>query len=816
VDVRTLSFIWGQKGIPVALRRTAKGIMNTKKKDQRAKNVLRTSPEAELEAMMSAALAKAFPSVPRQDFRHQARFSVTIGHETHEVDGVRGWQAAGRADIILLHRDRPLAVVELKRADLQLTDADRRQGQSYANQLTPRPPLVIVTNGSDCRLFDSSTGAPWTPETGEGDVVTKLFENAAKVAAANLDWAIEVLMGPDGGVWPSAVRAQTRHLLDQLTGAASDRTKPFVADFLIPRLATLAVQRAFDDGRSAVLVTGAPLSGKSHVLREFAERTATSATYAVFMVRGGGGGAGLFQRIANTLSAALEWAVTADDVRQWLRRLSRSDGDPVLVVAIDGIVPNSPIANDIEELSEAGFGPRLRLLGTTNDVDGLLTGTNGRDGTALAEAARIIPVHALNQVEFQKAREVLAAHRIGFLKGADFADEYRAPWLLRTLLADISRDSRHADHSVALSSMLGIWFIDAVRKQFARLGEAAHGLRLLARDFVADATRTSAELALEISHGFVVRRDALQQPAREVVENLAAGGWLRTYRHAGGEDVIAPRAPDLFLSELAYAISEALEQQVAADPREAGRWLADRLEGVFLGDLIGAQAIRDLAAKQGGFSSGLLAGLYDRTPRASPFREGVVALQKPDGTLQELRIDGDGTATLLDGAGRPLGEAFDLEGDLPETHGPMAGWMILAQLAYLPTAVEGIDRPLIGGSLLLEIGTCPFPLMRAARDPIGHLVHDIAGHGSVLCVENGVVEAATSAMQQFLATQWKEADPWFEEALSRNSLALLNRILIALRQIRQVSSGARKDWAKKMLEGRIDPAISGILKQAES
>ncbi|MDW9722543.1 type I restriction endonuclease [Sinorhizobium meliloti] len=787
--------------------------MSTKNKKEGTKTSHRRPPEAELEAMMSEALGRAFPSVPRRDFRHQERFSVTVGHDSFEVDGLRNWRAVGRADIILLHQDRPLAVVELKRAGLDLTDDDRRQGQSYANQLTPRPPLVIVTNGSDCGFFDSSTGAPWVPGTTEGEIVTKLFENAAKIAAANLDWAIEVLMGPDAGVWPNAVRARTRHVLDQMTGTASAHAKPFVTDFLIPRVATVSVKRAFDAGQLTLLITGAPLSGKSHILREFAERMATSETYAVFLVRGGRGGAGLFQRIANTLSAALEWAVTADDIRQWLRRLSRSVGDPVLVLAIDGVVPDSPVANDMEELSESGFGPRLRLLATTDDVGGLLSGSNGRDVTALGEAAQTIQVDVLSQIEFQKAQEVLAAHRIGFQKGADFAGEYRAPWLLRTLLADISQDSRHTDHGVVLSSMLGIWFIDAVRKRFAGLGEAAHGFRLLARDFVADVARTSSELALEMSHGFVVRRDALQQPTRAVIDSLASQGWLRSYRHAGGEDVIAPRAPDLFLSEVAYAISEELERQVAADPRAAGHWLADRLEGVFLGDLIGAQAIRDMATRQGAFSSGLLVGLYDRTPRARPFKRGVVAFQKPDGTLQDLRINGDGTVMLLDAARQPQGEPIDLEGELPQTYGPMAGWMILAQLAYLPASVGDDDRPVVGGSLLLEIGTCPFPLMRAARDPVGHLVHDIAGHGSVLCVENGVVEPATSAMQQFFTAQWKDAASWFDEALSRKSLPLLNRILIALRQARHVSTGARKEWANKMLKERIDPAISAILKQ---
>jgi hypothetical protein len=309
-------------------------------------------------------------------------------------------------------------------------------------------------------------------------------------------------------------------------------------------------------------------------------------------------------RIANTLSAALELAVTADDVRQWLRRLSRSNRDPALVLAIDGVVPGSALANEIEELAEAGFGPHLKILATTDDVTRLLIGVNGRDRTALADYATVVDVQPLAQFELQKAREALANHNISLMKRAGYADEYRAPWILRSLLADVARSPGHTDHTVMLPSSLGVWLVDTVRSNFASLSEVPHGYRLLARDFVADTSAISGELALEISHGFVVRRDALLQPAREAIGNLSAKGWLTTYRHAGGEDVIVPRAPELFLSEVAYAVSEELDRRVATDAGEAGQWLADRLEAVFLGDVIGAQAIRDLATRQAGSRAG--------------------------------------------------------------------------------------------------------------------------------------------------------------------------------------------------------------------
>jgi hypothetical protein len=84
-------------------------------------------PEAELETLLTAALARAFPGIPRKDFTNQTRFVVRIGHEEYEVDGMRFWRAEGRADIIISKGERPLAVVEVKRGNKTLQDVDRKQ-----------------------------------------------------------------------------------------------------------------------------------------------------------------------------------------------------------------------------------------------------------------------------------------------------------------------------------------------------------------------------------------------------------------------------------------------------------------------------------------------------------------------------------------------------------------------------------------------------------------------------------------------------------------------------------------------------------------
>src|SRR5262245_30496382 len=118
-----------------------------KAKKEKAKSPDVARAEAELESRVAAALALAFQHIPRDQLVQQRRFSVRLGHQKHEFDSAAQWEQSGRADILIFYDGRPLAVLEIKREGLALTPVDYEQAQSYANQLTPRPPLVVVTNG---------------------------------------------------------------------------------------------------------------------------------------------------------------------------------------------------------------------------------------------------------------------------------------------------------------------------------------------------------------------------------------------------------------------------------------------------------------------------------------------------------------------------------------------------------------------------------------------------------------------------------------------------------------------------------------------
>ena len=766
--------------------------------------------EAELESRLREALGIAFPNISSDQFEQQRRFAMRIGHEQREFDSTALWEKSGRADILISHRERPLAMLEVKREDLPITRADYEQAQSYANQMTPRPPLVVVTNGSETRVYDSNTGEVWEPGDDAAESVERILSNAAKVAVADRRWAIEALMGRETGAWVPIVQATTDMLLEEMTDAPGESGRPFARDLLLPRLATNRATSALSEGSTFVIIEGAPVTGKTCLLRELAIRTREGSELAVLMLRGSS--PGLFQSLANLFAAELEWNLSANDVRQWLRRMSDGAAGPILVLAIDGVDPGTAMAADLEELANLLPGNNLRIILTTDRPEGLVTATNGRTPTGLGTHATRIEVGPLGLEEFQAAVRALGHKGIFFTDGSEYAEDYRAPWVLRTIYDKVARDPRYDDPTlgVVLPPALGLQLVDAAREAYAGQADLLRDYRHLARDALSDTDAGPAELALAASNGFVIRQDALSSESREALSGLKVGGWARTYRHASGEDVVVPTVPAVFLAELADAAGVELQDRAEADPHSAGVWLGQRLSGVYLGDIVGAEAIRSMASKTGGFSSGIIAGLLSVEPEEELVERSLIGLATGDGEVLYVKIE-DGKAWLSDRYGDVRGEAIDLGAERSRMCGNTTPWMILGQLARIPTATVGDDSKRMDAYLLLKIGQCPFPLLRANEEGLGHLVHEIDGHGQVLCSDQGPIEAVTHAMADLLSRPWIHADDWVDAAIGTDSLPLLNRVLIALRTVHAREIPERSEWARRVEGDRVMPCIEAAM-----
>lgn len=781
-----------------------------------AKRLTTKATEQDFEAEIRLAVRKAFPWLKAADVKHQVKFSFNVGHAVLIVDGKKTYRAEGRADVLIETKGSPLAILELKRPGNPLTPADELQGLSYARLLPKMAPLVLVTNGTDARLIAAHSGKEWNPPDRNATELAKLLKAASKAAADDMKKAVEVLLGTDQGFWVSALRQTTSRTLSELSGSWSNSRRPFVPDFLVPRDATQIVLGHLRVGAKTVIVEGAPLSGKSSVLRELALATADSKEFVVLFVEADGYGPGVFQRLANELASALAWPVTADEVRAWLRQLSKVEG-PALVLALDGPTPgNAELRKDIDELGSASYDKNLRLvISVDTDAAGYILSPNMRKESALGRAAEVVEVLPLNDGEFEKALKLLwKQHYVGLMKGADKAREMRSPSILRALIAPWADDPRHLGGKsfIVLPPLLSLNLIAYARRMFpqeqlrTRLGRVAAAL-------LHDATLQTrpVRLVLEAFGAFLVQRETLERYLKSGdIDALVADGVLKPRLHVTGVPVFSVRLPELLASELALRLADELTKRYAQSANDAASWLTETASKLPLGDLIGAQAIWDALNGDSPIRPDLLNAFLKVPPRLEPMVPGgVYSVGLPGGTSATIEPRSDGSV-LLTADGEQSVLHPEKGEDLGEMIADMGAWLLMSHLVSTPVRFQDSDGSVLRADpwFLLELATCGQILRGPQNDPKDNLllVHNVPGHGSVLCHKAGIVEPVTLAIYNLLASDWSGKTEWLQDALSRQSFALLMRLFSAVSELGSGNT-AESAWARTILKTAIKPAL---------
>jgi hypothetical protein len=781
-----------------------------------AKRLTTKATEQDFETEIRLAVRKAFPWLEATDVKHQVKFSFNVGHAVLTVDGKRTYRAEGRADVLIETKGSPLAILELKRPGNPLTATDELQGLSYARLLPKMAPLVLVTNGTEARLIATHSGEEWNPPTRDATELAKLLKAASKAAAGDVKKAVEVLLGTDQGFWGSALRQTTTRTLNDLSGPWSNSLRPFVPDFLLPRDSTQTVLRHLRAGAKTVIVEGAPLSGKSSALRELALATADSKEFVVLFVEADGFGPGIFQRLANELASALAWPVTADEVRLWLRQLSKVEG-PALVLALDGPTPgNAEFRKDIEELGSASYDKNLRLvISVDTDAAGYIFSPNTRKESALGRSAEVVEVLPLNDGEFEKALKLLwKQHYVGLMKGAEKARELRSPSILRALIAPWADDPRHLSGKsfIVLPPLLSLSLIGYARSMFpqeqlrTRLGRVAAALL----DDAGLQTRPVG-LVLEAFGAFLVQRETLERylNARDI-EALVSDGVLKPRLHVSGVPVFSVRLPELLASELALRLAEEVTQRYAQSPSDAASWLTETANRLPLGDIIGAQAIWDALHGEVPIRPDLLKAFLRVPPRPEPMAPGgVYSLGLPGGKSATPEPRSDGSVLITAHGEQSVLQPEEGE-DLGEMIADMGAWLLLSHLVSKPLRFQDSEGSVFRADpwFILELATCGQVLRGPQNDPKDNLllVHNVPGHGSVLCQKAGIVEPVTLAIYNLLASDWSGKTEWLQDAVSRQSFALLMRLYSAASELGSGTT-AESVWARAILKKTIKPAL---------
>ena len=773
--------------------------------------------EAALEARMHAVMKDSFPWLPSESLKHQTYFSVKLGHTSVKVDGSSADRLTGRSDILVLLSGKPIALLELKREDISLTKDDVEQGLSYARLTTPSmPPLVIVSNGKDTQIYISYSGEKWEPVEQTEIELHRRINDVGKLAASDLKNAVCTLMGADQRNWIEALQSISKQLIEDRTGEWPEST-PFVHNFMIPRLATSQVVKAMNDGIRVIVVHGPPLSGKSNVLRELVEvAQKNSASDSVLMIEPSE--AGIFEAMAHLLSSELNWAVSGDDAREWLRTISNAK-DTKLVLALDGVDPAFPLVlADLNELASYRFGASLHIVITVDDsaLGSITKKPNGREKNALGRLAHNIQLLPLDDIEFKDAQKVLAQNRILVTAGGEAVLSLREPWILRALVpADVAELLSEELHlCVKIPPLMDIEAIHLAAESID-LDEVTEATLRLAASAILDQYLESKNVEA-ILHGistFAVDMTRLEHAIGDTgIRLLRQCGYIKSGINWAEQPVWFVRAPTLLANHLATVLS--IRLQNCGEPEEVANRLITVATKLPLGDIIAASAlVQNITRRIYRNPLDILSALFSRSPQASPLHPGskfciAIAggvLQATVKTHGRLSISTD-TSTI----------EIEMEpDDIVDAIIDLGGWLILSHIAALPLGIDipeesevaRLDEP-----LLTELAQAKIVLSRpdGNQDFKGIAVHDIPGHGSIVCHQAGIVEPITWAIVKYFIRRGAEATLWIEESIAKQSLPLLTRIHIALRQITGLSD-ARGDWAREVLAKHIEPAISASL-----
>lgn len=172
-----------------------------------------------------------------------------------------------RSDILVKSNitGRNLIVIEVKKKNHKLTNADRTQATSYASLLNQIAPLTILTNGSDTEVYDTISRKRIDTE----DTHDVLFSDIELRPSADMlcakSEAIERLISLSSDNFLDFCKGQVTYRIRPLKGEEIDSDKKYIPALYVNRneLDKKLHQKLQDKKCNLVLVTGRPQHGKT-------------------------------------------------------------------------------------------------------------------------------------------------------------------------------------------------------------------------------------------------------------------------------------------------------------------------------------------------------------------------------------------------------------------------------------------------------------------------------------------------------------------------------------------------------------------------
>jgi hypothetical protein len=519
----------------------------------------------------------------------------------------------------------------------------------------------------------------------------------------------------------------------------------------------------------------------------------------VLFVNGGSARQGLFRLLADAFSVELGWNIGEDEARQWVRDLSHR-GPFRVILAIDDADPDL-MGAEIDGFASDAFGGRVQLVisCSTGTLEKFTKSRHGRQFTPFGREAAELELGLLDDDEFRLAVKVLDGFRITFMSGSARSPEYRNPWILRAIAADVKGHPNHTDETLAagIPSFPGLKLMEFARSRFQDQGPLWGNYVAFAQALLEDVAKPDTALTTGLLSAFICRRETLPRHLSEPeFQDAVNRGELKGELLPDDVRVVVAQIPELAALALARQLRNRLLKTVDTDPIASARSLVNACNRMPLGDVIGAYALAEAATERGGLPIATLMALLQQPPRKEGFAPGARLRAVMGDRCVDIDVGAKGELFLI----TPKGERHRLETEGDQGMiADMTAWMILSYFAAMPIQViDGEAAEVLGWidtHILETVATCPFVL----RNPVPGMTQEVRTHptptGSVVCHREGVVEPITLALFLAAAHDRRRGDYLTAAATASKSAPFLMRMYIALRMVAELVDEGRRQWA---------------------
>lgn len=581
--------------------------------------------ESTLEARVHQVLENIFPTFRVANVEHQVSFSIKFGLHDVLIDNKKpGSHNRAIADVLLTIGDRPVILMELKAQNHAIAEDDVHQGLSYGRLIDKIPPITVITNSKDTRLYNTFTREKLEASEIDAAMINKMLDQGLRVAAGDLRDAIELLLGKDPTLFAEVAERITMENMNHLLGTVLDLTIPIAQDFQLPRQLVDMIFHQNGLGNPVVAVRGGAFCGKTNLLYQVFQQCKSKPGYYMLYWDCRDATFGVFQKLANEFSKILSYKVDADKVRGWLLSNNRRESSCRMLVCFDNLnfEGQHSLVAEVTELISLFDGTAHTVVYTVDDFnyDRIAYVADRPYKTALGSRGVLLDLEELNEDEFDSAQRVLVnGFGIAIIPGGIRSKEYRQPRILRQMTAELLRERRTGS---------GISIVNAIpdERQLEMIGTGElysrniRAYRNICLSILTDKLnrRWSGELSL-ISHGTgLVRSETYKRMFKNEFKTLVKSGLVakRTYV---GIDLVLPKVPEL----LAYCAVMEIYDRVSKKYNgknfiEVADLLLQLSTSFPYSDIVGSLVIRKVGETNNWeFFSGIVTELMRRPPEVT-------------------------------------------------------------------------------------------------------------------------------------------------------------------------------------------------------